>query len=216
MDIGRVRGSVKLLITLLLMLICVFVPASMVSAGVTVRNAEWEGKGRVEVHFNEKIEYCGVKILVWDPAGKGMKKKIIERHESEIEFIVGGMKPGTKYTYLIQGLRQKGCTRIRSVSGSFTVPKPINGITVTEEDYDNEKKLASFEFLEEVEWKNPKVSITCGGKEHVLGIKKKTPRDIVLKVSKLTAGRTYRWKIFGIRKKGTSKYVTLSGTFKAF
>ena len=95
------------------------------------------------------------------------------------------------------------------------MPKKVHGITMKETDYEKDKNLVSFEFLEKVEWKKPTVSIVYGNRDYVLRIKKKTKQEIEVKVSKLKTGRKYRWTISGIRKKGGSSYVTLSGTFIA-
>ena len=50
---------------------------------------------------------------------------------------------------------------------------------------------------------------------YVTGINTKQTREIEILVKKLVKGKTYNYKITGIRKKGTKKYVTIKGTFTA-
>ena len=53
------------------------------------------------------------------------------------------------------------------------------------------------------------------GKEYVRKIEETSRNEIEVKVNKLTAGKTYSFTVTGVRKKGTSEYVTVTGTFKA-
>ena len=213
---GSIRKwKIKAGVFVLFAILCTGFLAMETMACVKVRNTEWEGKGKVEVHFQSCVQYRNACVTVKDADGKKHKTTIVEYGNSEIEFKTAGLKQGARYTFTICGIRKKGCSSYGSVKGSFKVPKTVHGITMKETDLDLSKRLVSFEFLEMVQWKKAKVSISDGKKEYVLKIQKKSRKEIEVKVKQLKAGKRYKWTISGIRRKGWNKYVTLTGYFKA-
>jgi len=184
-------------------------------ASAKVKEVEYEGNGKVEISFKSHVEYGNVKATVKNAAGKKLTVKVVDKDHDDIDLKVTGLKASSKYTFRISGIRKKGESTYGTVKGSFKVPEKQHGITVKETEYDTHDREVSFDFFEKVEWKNPTVSISDGSKEYVKKIEEKSLREIEVKVKKLTKGKTYSYKISGIRKKGASGYVTLTGTFKA-
>ena len=180
----------------------VFATPCTVGAAPDIKKIDYEGKGRIDIDFAQAVQYKNVKVTVKDANGKKYKVKI-------------SYKAGKKYTFTISGIRVKGETKYGSVKGSFKIPKQHYGITVKEVEYEKAEKKIEIEFLELVEWKSPKVKIKAGGKNYALGVKEKDANEITVKVKELTKGKTYSYSISGIRKKGNTKYVTLTGKFVA-
>lgn len=91
---------------------------------------------------------------------------------------------------------------------------------VDEVSYDRKDREVDFEFTSSVSWKSPKVKITSyNGKKTYKGkITDKDSDELEYKLnrsSKLTYGNYYRYKISGIKKRGSGSYTTISGTFRA-
>ena len=200
---------------LLFMILCMAVLSVKTPAAVRVKNAEWEGNGRVEVHFRSAVEYRNLRVTVRDEAGKKHCTKNIECSKDEIEFRTSGLKAGHRYSCRISGIRRKGTSKYGSVKCFFIVPVRVHGITMKETDVNLKKGTVGFEFLESVEWKSPSVSISDGETESVVKILEKDAGKIKVKTSRLEAGKWYDWKISGIRRKDRTEYVTLTGRFQA-
>ena len=184
-------------------------------ASPKIKNIDYEGKGKVEVEFKTKVRYGNLKVTAHDASGKKYKTRITDRDADDLNFKILGYKKGKKYTFKISGIRKKSETAYSSVKGTVKIPKTVNGLTLKEADYDAHDRELSIEFIERVQWKNPTVSVKAGGKEYVRKIEETSRNEIEVKVNKLTAGKTYSFTVTGVRKKGTSEYVTVTGTFKA-
>lgn len=202
------------------LILCVFAMATGITAvsafaSAKVRKVEYEGNGKVDVDFKGYVQYKNVKVIVKDTSGKKYTAKVTDKDRDDLNFKVTGVKSGKKYTFTIKGIRKKGETKYGSVKGSFRIPKKSHGITIKEIEYDARDRDVNFDFAQIVQWKNPTVSIKAGGTEYAAGIEEKDRDDIEVNVKKLTAGKKYSYTITGIRKKGTTEYVTLKGTFIA-
>ena len=97
----------------------------------------------------------------------------------------------------------------------FTQTSGADDIVIKDIDYDRTDREVEFEFKTSVKYKNPKVKITRNGKNYAKGIKDKDSHELEVKVKKLTYGKTYHYKITGIKSKNGKKYRTLKGTFRA-
>ena len=97
----------------------------------------------------------------------------------------------------------------------FTQTSGSDEIVIKDIDYDRTDREVEFEFKTSVKYKNPKVKITRNGKNYAKGIKDKDSHELEVKVKKLTYGKTYHYKITGIKSKNGKKYRTLKGTFRA-
>ena len=206
----RKRAAAVLLAALLMLLAAV--PAF---AACKIDEAEYEGKGKVEVSFTSKVTYDNLKVTVKDANGKKMKVRIIDRDDDDIEFKILKYKKGETYQYKITGIKEKGTAKSTKLSGKIMLPTSNGNVPVKEIEYDKKDKEVEFSFEKKVKWKSPKVSITDGSKEYVRSIKDRDNDEIEVSVKKLKKGKVYQYTISGIKKKGDKKYTTISGTFRA-
>ena len=87
------------------------------------KRTAYEGYGKVEVEFRNKVQWKSPKVTVKDSSGKACKVKIREKDDDEIEFRILNYKQGAKYTYKITGIREKGTSSYGTVTGTVTIPK---------------------------------------------------------------------------------------------
>lgn len=184
-------------------------------AAPKVKKAEYEGKGRVEVDFKSKVKYKNVKVTVKDNKGATYSTTINEKDNDDLTFTIKNFKTGRTYTYTISGVKKNNESSYGKVTGKVTIPTPTTTPKVKEVDYDKGDREVEFEFTTRVQWKGTKVTITDGSKNYVTRIKEKDSDSIEVKVSKLTIGKKYTYKISGVRVKGANSYKTISGTFIA-
>ena len=102
-----------------------------------------------------------------------------------------------------------------AVKAFFSSSKGGHKVVIKDIDYDRSDREVEFEFKNAVKYKNVKVKITRNGKNYVKKISDKDSRELEVKVKKLTYGKTYHYKITGIKDKNGKKYQTLKGPFKA-
>lgn len=88
---------------------------------------------------------------------------------------------------------------------------------VEDVEYDYEDREVNIEFYGRVQWKKAKVKIYDGkGKQYVRYIIEKDSDDIEVKTKRLKVGKKYRYKITGVKKRGTKDYKTIKGSFYAY
>ena len=179
-----------------------------------IKKAEYEGSGKVDVDFKYDVEYGKTKITVKDADGKTYKAVITEKDEDDLEFTVKKIVPGKKYTFSIAKVRRAGTKKYYTVKGNFSVPA-AKSVRVKKIEFDEEDDEVSFEFSEDVSWKNPVVKITAEGKSHVVKIVEKDEEEIEVRVKGIKKGTVYRYKITGTAPYGTKKYKTITGQFTA-
>lgn len=211
----KTKTTVRRMFATLMITIWAIVAAVPAFAAPKVKKAEYEGKGRVEVDFNSKVKYKNVKVTVKDNKGATYSTKINEKDNDDLTFTIKNFKTGRTYTYTISGVKKNNESSYGKVTGKVTIPTPTTTPKVKEVDYDKGDREVEFEFTTRVQWKGTKVTITDGSKNYVTRIKEKDSDSIEVKVSKLTIGKKYTYKISGVRVKGANSYKTISGTFIA-
>lgn len=89
---------------------------------------------------------------------------------------------------------------------------------VEDVEYDIEDREVNIEFYGRVQWKkNAKVKIyDKKGNQYVRYTIEKDSDDIEVKVKKLKIGKKYKYKITGVKKRGTKGYKTVKGSFYAY
>lgn len=207
------RHSVKPFSLTLIVLLTLLLVRMPVDAAASIKKTEYEGKGKVEVEFKSKVKYNNLKVEVKNESGKIVKSKILDKDSDDLEFKITNYKAGQKYTFKIKGICKKGEKKYGTVSGSIKLPSSKGAVKVKEVEYDAGDREVNFEFAGRVQWKSPKVTIKKGSKNYVKRIDEKDNDEIEVVVKKLKKGVTYKYKITGVRKKGSKKYVTVSGTF---
>ena len=212
---ARINRTLRLLLTLALFAVFTSLLTSTVLAAPKIKELEYEGSGLVDVEFKTDVVCKNLKITVRDADGNTYGTKIKKKESDNLRFKVLSYKSGREYRFTVSGIRAKSEKTYGKIKGTFVIPKRHKGINIKEIKYDPGDGEVDFEFFERVEFKNPKVTVTSGGKNYVTKIKEKQSREIEVLVKKLVKGKTYNDKITGIRKKGTKKYVTIKGTFTA-
>ena len=211
----KTKTTVRRMFATLMITIWAIVAAVPAFAAPKVKKAEYEGKGRVEVDFNSKVKYKNVKVTVKDNKGATYSTTINEKDNDDLTFTIKNFKTGRTYTYTISGVKKNNESSYGKVTGKVTIPTPTTTPKVKEVDYDKGDREVEFEFTTRVQWKGTKVTITDGSKNYVTRIKEKDSDSIEVKVSKLTIGKKYTYKISGVRVNGANSYKTISGTFIA-
>lgn len=211
----KTKTTVRRMFATLMITIWAIVAAVPAFAAPKVKKAEYEGKGRVEVDFNSMVKYKNVKVTVKDNKGATYSTTINEKDNDDLTFTIKNFKTGRTYTYTISGVKKNNESSYGKVTGKVTIPTPTTTPKVKEVDYDKGDREVEFEFTTRVQWKGTKVTITDGSKNYVTRIKEKDSDSIEVKVSKLTIGKKYTYKISGVRVKGANSYKTISGTFIA-
>lgn len=209
------RNTVRRMLVTLMIMVWATIAAVPAFAAPKVKKAEYEGKGRVEVDFNSKVSYKNVKVTVKDNKGAGYSTTINEKDNDDLTFTVKNFKTGRTYTYTISGVKKSGEKSYGTVTGKVTIPAPTTTPKIKEVDYDKNDREVEFDFAAKVQWKGAKVTITDGSKNYVTRIIEKDKDSIEVKVSKLTIGKKYTYKISGVRVNGANSYKTISGTFIA-
>lgn len=196
---------------LTVLLLSFLIPSAL--AAPAVRKAEYEGKGRIEVSFKTRVQYKNLSVTVKDSSGKKYLVRIVDKDRDDVDFRILRYQPGKTYTYTIKGVRKTGEARYSTVSGKVKIPRAPGGIPLKKVEYDAKDWEVTIEFDAQVEWKNPRLTISDGKKNHVLSISEKNRVEIEANVRKLTPGVRYTFTLSGIRLKGTEKYRTISDTF---
>lgn len=177
-----------------------------------IKATEYEGSGKVEVDFYGKAQYQDVKVIVKAPDGTKLKVKITDKDSDDLDFKVSGLKPNTKYTYTISGIRFGKSGSYGKVSGSFKTPK--TELFIEKVKYDKEDKELEIEFFTRVQFKKTKVTlIDENGKTVALKILEKGRDELEVRASGLKSGKTYTIKVKGVRLYQKGSYTTVTKKF---
>lgn len=193
-------------------LLCNGVAFAATSTKPAIEKVEYEGNGRVDVDFIGKVAYDDVKVSVNDSSGKIYSASVLEMDDDELDFVVSGIQPGTKYGFIISGVGAYNGD-YSNVAGSFeTRSSTSSAIEIEKIKYSGGKVEVDF-YSDNVRYKNAKVTVyDTAGKEYSAKIVERDSDEIDFTVSGLAAG-TYTFKISGIYTKGMSTTVTAEGKF---
>lgn len=212
------RTAIAIMVSLAVIMTYGFIPTTASAASTTskpkIEEVEYESKGRVDVEFYGKVDYKNVKVKAKDASGKSYTARVAAKDNDELDFIISGYKTNTKYSFTISGIKKRSESEYTSVSGSVKIPS-VKKVTVEEVDYDYEDKELTVEFKNIVQWNSPKVTVTdLNGKAFTARITERDSDEIEAKVKGLKVGKTYKYKITGIKAKGADNYTSVSGSFK--
>lgn len=209
------KKRMRTILCTLLVLVWVAAAAMPAMASPKIKEAEYEGNGRVEVDFGSKVKYKNVKVTVKDSKGKAYSTKINEKDDDDLTFTIKKFKKGLTYTYKISGIKKKTEKNYSTITGKVKIPAATAAPKVKKVENDRKDKEVEFKFTTKVQWKAPKVTIKSGKTNYVVKIKEKDNDEIEVKVKSLTKGKKYTYKITGVRVNGTKAYKTVTGTFIA-
>ena len=204
--------KMKSMICALMIMLWVTAAAIPAFASPKIKEAEYEGNGRVEVDFKTNVQYKNTAVTVTDNKGNKYSTKINRKDNDDLTFTIQNYKKGVTYNYTITGIKKKNEKNYGQVTGKITIPGATAAPKVKKAEYDNRDKELEIEFTTKVEWKSPKVTITDGKTSYVVRIKEKDNDSIELKVKKMTVGKKYTYKITGVKVKGNNSYQTITGT----
>ncbi len=97
-------------------------------------------------------------------------------------------------------------------------------LEVTDVSYDPDEKEVTFKFNCKTQYRTDdegdknvvvKIYVKDSKNNRVESVKKYASKKMIVNSKKLKYGYKYKYSISGVRKKGTKKYVTLTGTFRA-
>lgn len=199
----------------LVILIAMQAPSAL-AANAVIRKVEYEGRGRVEVEFKRNVQYENLGLVVKDADKKAVEATIVGFDEDDIEFIVEKVKPNTRYTFTISGVRAGKSGKYGRVKGSFKTPdesKPV----IENVDFDAEDDELEIEFMGRVEYRNAKAAVKdARGNSLFTEINKKRSDEMELRVAGIVLGEKYTVTVSGVRVKGsTGSYGSASYTFTA-
>ena len=184
-------------------------------ADARIESVDYEGNGRIEVEFKTPVRYYRTfRVAAHSTAGKQMGTEIIKKGEDELLFRIIGAQPGQTYIFVVNGIRKQGESVKTRITRRITIPKSAGSVKIKRVSYEPEDSNLELGFSDEVEWKNAKITVKSGSTNYVSSITGKSSKGVKICVKKLTMGTTYTVTISGIRKKGTSKYGTVTGTVK--
>jgi len=207
------KKKIFALIVAAIIAVSTIVPAF--AATPVIKKTEYEGSGIVEVDFKKNVQYKNAKVTVKDSAGKSYTASIKSKDSDDLKFYVKSIKAGKTYTYKISGVRSGGSGNYVSVSGTFKTPAAVTKLAVKSAKYDKSDKELEIDFNTKVQYKNLKVTVKdSAGKSYSVKIREKDNDELTVYIKGLAAGKTYTYKISGIRKSGSGSYGSLSGTFK--
>lgn len=209
------KNRIRTLVCTMIVMMSVLTTAVPALASPKIREAEYEGSGRVEVEFKSDVKYKNTKVKVTDSKGKAYTATIRNKDEDDLTFVIKNYKKGMTYTYIITGVKQKNEKNYGQVSGKVTIPAATTAPKAKKVEYDRHDNEVEFDFTTAVQWKAPKVTISDGKKNYVVRILEKDSDGIEVRVKTLKKGAKYTYKITGIRVKGNQTYKTVNGTFVA-
>ena len=197
----------------LVMMLSIAVPA--MAATPTIKKAEYEGSGYVEVDFKKDVQYKKAKVTVKDSSGKSYKASIKEKDEDDLTFKVSSIAAGKTYKYTISGVRSGKSGKYVSVSGTFKVPE-AKKVSIKELDFDYGDKELEIEFSGKVQYKNLKVKVKDSkGKSYTVKLREKDSDSLEVRVSGLKKNKKYTVTVSGVRPKGSGSYGSVSSSFTA-
>lgn len=209
------KKRIRTLVCTLMVMMFVAAAAVPALASPKIREAEYEGSGRVEVEFKTDVKYKNVKVKVTDSKGKTYSTKILNRDEDDLTFEIKNYKKGVTYKYTITGVKQKNEKNYGQVSGKVAIPASGTAPKTKKIEYDRRDNEVDFDFTTAVQWKSPKVTISDGKNNYVVKILEKDNDGIEVRVKKLKKGAKYTYRITGVRVRGNKEYKTITGTFIA-
>lgn len=184
----------------------------VMAASPETLKAEYEGRGYVEVEFKTKVQYKNASVTVTDPEGKALAVRITEKDDDDITFHVDGLKPSTKYTFTVSGVRKGRSGAYGTVSGTFKTPR--SELSVKEAEYDPRDGELDLDFYGRVQYKNPRVVIKdAAGRTCSCRITERDRDGMEIAVKGLASGK-YTVKISGIRLKGDTAYTSITASFR--
>lgn len=218
----RMKKGISLTVALIFLMSfsCVSVFAGTTNSTIdasapTIQSVTYDNDGEVNIEFQEKVRYKKTKVTVQDAAGNKYTARIQDKDNDELDFYVRKIKEDTSYSFTISGIKRAKAASYTSVSGSFSVPA-ADAIEIESIEYDEEDRELSFEFVNNVCWKNrtPVVKITDADGTAVKTRVTDRDRDSLDIRVNLDYDTEYQYSIAGIAPYGSTNYITVTDVFQ--
>ena len=185
------KNKFRTMICMIMIMMWVMATALPAMAAAKVQEAQYQGYG---------VKYAAV---------------INRKDSDDLTFTIKKFKKGMTYYFTINGIKRSYEKNFGVVSGKVWIPGANQAPKFRKAEYDSEDLEVEFDFYPYIEYKNPKITITYGGKNYAVRIIDRDNDNFTVKVRKLTRGRKYNFTISGIRVKGNTTYTTEKGVFTA-
>lgn len=209
------KNKFRTMICMIMIMMWVMATALPAMAAAKVQEAQYQGYGKVEVDFTSNVKYQNAKVTVKDSKGVKYAAVINRKDSDDLTFTIKKFKKGMTYYFTIHGIKRSYEKNFGTASGKIWVPGALQAPRFKKAEYDSEDLEVEFDFYPYIEYKNPKITITYGGKNYAVRIIDRDNDSFTVKVRKLTRGRKYNFAISGIRVKGNTTYTTEKGVFTA-
>lgn len=123
--------SIKKISTAVLLVLTLLISSTATSFATAPSKAvtRYEGKGKVEVDFNKRVQYKNAKVKVTDSSGNKYSAVIIDKDSDDLEFRIKNYKTGRTYKYTVSGVRVKGTSSYGSYSSKVKIPSVSSSIS---------------------------------------------------------------------------------------
>ena len=165
-----------------------------------------DSRDAIEIDFSSRIKLKkSAKVTVKDGSGKKYTSYISDSDSNELDLDVTNMKAGKKYTVTISGIKKSTASAYGTLTIKFSIPASSSKNLIKEIDSDLEDSEVTIDFRKNVTYSNPKVVITnkAGTKTYPTSIIELDRDELSVRVRGLTAGKTYKIKITGVKGANT-------------
>lgn len=197
-----------------------FTTSTKTTSKISVKSVEYDyddADDSIEIDFSTRIKLKSTaKASVKDDSGKTYKTYIEESDSNEIDLDVASLKAGKSYTVTITGIKNSTASKYGTITIKFSIPKAPKNL-VKDVDFDSDDNEVTFDFYNNVNYKNTKVTITneSGTKTYKATIIEKENDELSVRVKGLKEGNTYKYTITGVTDKSSGSSKTLTGSFVA-
>ncbi len=119
------RLPVAVIIILAMALSLIAVPSF--AAAPHKERVKYLGNGKVEVEFDDDVDYKNrrTKVIVRDTSGKRYKASVYKKDDDELRFRIKKYKRGKTYRFTIRGVRDEDTRKYGNVRGKVRIKKAV-------------------------------------------------------------------------------------------
>lgn len=197
-----------------------FTASSKNTSKIAIEEVEYDLDDKyeaIEIDFLSSVRLKSTAtVSVKDSSGNTYKASINEHDSDDLSLDVTGLKAGKSYTVTIKGIKKSSASQYGTLTIQFSIPSSSK-LRVKDVDFDADDREITFDFNNDVTYKDAKVVITnaSGSKTYTTKIVEKEDDELTVRVSGLKEGNSYQYKITGVKNANASSSKTISGSFTA-
>lgn len=92
-------------------------------SNVKIDEINYLGSGKVEVEFDDEVDYKNVKVSVKDSSGKSYTANVLSKNDDELKFKIKNYKSNKTYHFTISGIKEEDQSKYRKAVGQVKIPK---------------------------------------------------------------------------------------------